>query len=126
MHKYCVYELVFPNGKRYIGLTSQKPESRWKNGRGFKDQLVYKPIKKYGWKNIKHIVISSGLTQEQAVRLEKYLIGYYKSNIPLFGYNCTEGGECGNNKERRRGSRSSVRKSKTKSSKTDGRRMILW
>lgn len=126
MHKYCVYELVFPNGKRYIGLTGQKPESRWKNGRGYKDQLVYKPIKKYGWKNIKHIVISSELTQEQAVRLEKYLISYYKSNNPLFGYNCTEGGECGNNKERRGGSRSSERKSKTKSSKTDGRHMILW
>ena len=92
MYNYCVYELIFPNGKRYIGLTGQKPESRWKNGRGYKDQLVYKPIKKYGWKNIKHIVISGGLTQEQAVRLEKYLIGYYKSNNPLFGYNCTEGG----------------------------------
>lgn len=71
-------------------------------------------------------MISGGLTQEQAVRLEKYLIGYYKSNIPFFGYNCTEGGECRNNKERRRGSRLSVRKSKTKSSKTDGCRMILW
>ena len=83
MHNYCVYELIFPNGKRYIGLTGQKPESRWKNGRGYKGQLVYKPIKKYGWKNIKHIVISSGLTQEQAVRLEKYLIGYYKSYLRL-------------------------------------------
>lgn len=70
--------------------------------------------------------ISSGLTQEQAVRLEKYLIGYYKSNILLFGYNCTEGGECENNKESRCGSRSGMYKSKTKSSKTDGRRMILW
>ena len=28
MHNYCVYELIFPNGKRYIGLTGQKPESR--------------------------------------------------------------------------------------------------
>ncbi len=65
------------------------------------------------------------MTQEQAVRLEKYLIGYYKSNNPLFGYNCTEGGECGHVKERRRGSRSTVRKSKTKSSKTDGRRILL-
>ena len=66
------------------------------------------------------------LTQEQAVRLEKYLIGYYKSNDPMFGYNCTEGGECGHNKERRRGSRSHVGKGKKKSPKTDGRRMILW
>ena len=126
MHNYCVYELIFPNGKRYIGLTGQKPESRWKNGRGYKGQLVYKPIKKYGWKNIKHIVIANRLTQKQAIRLEKYLIGYYKSNNPLFGYNCTEGGECGHVKERRRGSRSTVRKSKTKSSKTDGRRILLW
>ena len=47
MHNYYVYELIFPNGKRYIRLTGQKPESRWKNGRGYKSQLVYKPIKKY-------------------------------------------------------------------------------
>ena len=126
MNNYCVYELVFPNGKRYIGLTGQKPELRWKNGRGYKGQLVYKPIKKYGWKNIKHIVVSDRLSQEQAIRLEKYLISYYKSNNPCFGYNCTEGGECGNNKERRCGSRSNMCKSKTKSSKTDNRRKILW
>ena len=48
MHNYSVYELIFPNGKRYIGLTGQEPESRWKNGEGYKGQLVYKPIKKYG------------------------------------------------------------------------------
>ena len=126
MNNYCVYELIFPNGKRYIGLTGQKPELRWKCGLGYKDQLVYKPIKKYGWKNIKHIVVATMLTQEQAVRLEKYLIGYYKSNNLMFGYNCTEGGECGYNKERRRGSRLRVGRGKKKSPKTDGHRMILW
>ena len=126
MNNYCVYELIFPNGKRYIGLTGQKPELRWKCGLGYKGQLVYKPIKKYGWKNIRHIVVAAMLTQEQAVRLEKYLIGYYQSNNPMFGYNCTEGGECGHNKERRRGSRSRVGRGKKKSPKTDGRRMILW
>ena len=48
MNNYCVYELIFPNGKRYIGLTGQKPELRWKYGLGYKGQLVYKPIKRYG------------------------------------------------------------------------------
>ena len=32
---YCVYIHTAPNGKMYIGQTSQKPEARWNNGRGY-------------------------------------------------------------------------------------------
>lgn len=55
MRKYIVYIHIFPNGKRYVGLTTQDVDSRWRNGEGYKHQFVYKPIKKYGWNNIKHI-----------------------------------------------------------------------
>ena len=37
---------IFPNGKRYIGITSRKPTERWHNGKGYKKQFVYKAIKK--------------------------------------------------------------------------------
>ena len=37
--KFCVYEHVFPNGKRYIGITSKKPEARWENGSGYSKEL---------------------------------------------------------------------------------------
>ena len=95
MNNYSVYELVFPNGKRYIGLTGQKPEDRWQGGSGYCGQFVYKAIKKYGWDNIQHNIISTNLSQNQAARLEEYLIKLYKSNDRKFGYNCSEGGECG-------------------------------
>ena len=32
---WTVYEHITPSGKRYIGITSQKPEKRWSNGRGY-------------------------------------------------------------------------------------------
>lgn len=34
--KYVVYKHTCPNGKVYIGITSQKPEHRWKKGKTFK------------------------------------------------------------------------------------------
>lgn len=33
--KFCVYEHLFPNGKRYIGITSKNLEARWENGNGY-------------------------------------------------------------------------------------------
>ena len=33
--KYCVYKHIFPNNKVYIGVTCQKPEYRWRNGKGY-------------------------------------------------------------------------------------------
>lgn len=30
---YLVYCHIFPNGKRYIGVTGQKPYDRWQAGR---------------------------------------------------------------------------------------------
>lgn len=34
--KYCVYMHTSPSEKRYIGITSQSPEARWrKNGAGY-------------------------------------------------------------------------------------------
>ena len=88
---YCVYEHVFPNGKRYIGITSDI-ENRWRSGEGYKQQKkIYNAIKKYGWSNIEHNVILGDLTIEQAQGLEIYLIktlGTIKN-----GYNVSIGGE---------------------------------
>ena len=65
---YCVYEHVFPNGKRYIGITSAKPpEKRWNRGNGSKAQTkIRKAIEKYGWDNIEHNVIVEGLDKRIA------------------------------------------------------------
>ena len=93
-NKWCVYEHRFPNGKRYIGITSNDPEKRWNNGNGYKQQTkVRKAIKHYGWDNIKHTVLVDGLSREAAERLEQYLIA--ELDTIGNGYNVAIGGNAG-------------------------------
>ena len=87
-----VYMHRFPNGKVYIGITEKEPEVRWKNGRGYQSQFVYKAIKKYGWQNIEHIVLFSGLDKLEAEEREIGLISLYKATDPRYGYNIENGG----------------------------------
>ena len=49
--KWSVYELVFPNLKRYIGISSN-PDARFNGGEGYRSQEVYEPILFFGWENI--------------------------------------------------------------------------
>ena len=89
-----VYLHICPNGKIYVGATGQKkPEYRWANGNGYKNCLEFsKDIKKYGWKNIKHVVYEVE-TIEEMWYLEKYLIAYYNTTNPEKGYNKSFGGK---------------------------------
>lgn len=97
MKKYCVYKHTCPNGKVYVGITSQNPLRRWNNGKGYHTQtLFYKAILKYGRNNIKHEILFSGLTETQAKNKEIELIALHKSTERKFGYNITLGGESGN------------------------------
>lgn len=89
---YIVYKHTCPNGKGYIGITSQDVKERWKNGKGYIGALFYKAIQKYGWENIKHEVLFEGLTKEQAEEKEIELIALYKSNQREYGYNVANGG----------------------------------
>lgn len=91
---FFVYVHTCPNGKKYVGQTSQtKPEYRWKNGEGYKhNPHFYRAIKKYGWGNIDHYVFKTKSTSLMNF-WEKILIYHYKSKDPDYGYNMTEGGE---------------------------------
>ena len=97
MKNWTVYEHITPSGKRYIGITSKKPEHRWHNGRGYrKNKIFYKAIEKYKWENIQHNIVSTDLTEKEAKWLENYLICYYWTFVGFKdckGYNCTLGGE---------------------------------
>jgi len=92
---YTVYQHTFPNGKKYIGITSQLVEMRWrKNGEGYKTQkLIERAIKKYGWDNIIHEILYTGLTQEEARQTEIRLISELDLTNPQKGYNNTFGGD---------------------------------
>ena len=73
---YSVYRHVFPTGETYIGITNGNVEDRWKNGFGYESQRkFFKRIVATGWDNIKHEIMYSNLTEEQARKIEKELIG---------------------------------------------------
>ena len=72
--KYVVYQHVTPDGLYYFGQT-QNVERRWsKNGAGYKGTALYPYIEKYGWDNIKHIVLFRDQTRENALWIEDFLI----------------------------------------------------
>ena len=91
---YTVYKHVCSNGKVYIGITGNNPIKRWREGYGYRANThFYNAILKYGWDNIKHEILYSDLTKEEACEKEIELIALYKSNNPDYGYNHTIGGE---------------------------------
>ena len=79
-NNWCVYKHTTPSGKVYIGITSQKIELRWRNGKGYKTQVFNHAIEKYGWDNIIHEVLFENLSHKDACAKEKELIEKYKSN----------------------------------------------
>lgn len=96
MAGYCVYVHTFPNGRRYVGITSQTPEKRWKNGYGYQNQpYVYNAINKYHWHNIKHEVLYTDLTQFEACAIEQKLIADWRTTEREYGYNIGIGGQSG-------------------------------
>lgn len=81
------------NGKKYIGITSQKPENRWRNGNGYKtNEYFFRSICKYGWHNFTHEILYSNLTKEEAEKKEIALISEYQSFLSENGYNIELGG----------------------------------
>lgn len=68
-NNYKVYCHLFPNGKRYIGITKQRLAIRFKNGYGYQRcPIMWKAIQKYKWENIEHNVLFENLTKEEAER----------------------------------------------------------
>lgn len=90
---FCVYVLTFPNGKRYVGQTCQKPERRWAGGKGYSEQQpVRAAIEHFGWDNVLHEVFRDHLSHAEADDLEKLLIKTFSCDDIAFGYNILPGG----------------------------------
>lgn len=92
-NNYTVYLHISPSGKRYYGITCQDVNLRWHNGEGYKKQMFYRAIKKYGWDNFQHIIVAENLSKEDACALEISLIAVYNTTDSHYGYNIGEGGE---------------------------------
>lgn len=92
MKSWSVYIHTTPDGKVYIGATSKPPKERWNYGYGYRRSPFYKTIKQYGWDNILHEIVASGLCEQEAYDLERKLISEYDSTNPDKGYNRATGG----------------------------------
>lgn len=96
MNNYVLYMHLTPSGKRYFGITKQKPNERWLNGKGYKNNEHFtRAINKYGWNNIEHVILSDNFTKEEACFFERVMITLYDTTNKNNGYNKSAGGEYG-------------------------------
>ena len=93
---WCVYKHTTPSGKVYVGI-AKNVKHRWRgNGSGYKGSTrISNAIKKYGWDNIKHEILFSNLTKEDACQKEIDLLKQFNSTNPAVGYILLSGGQCG-------------------------------
>lgn len=91
MNGYTVYMHVFPNGKKYIGITMNDVRRRWMGGHGYsKCPKMKLAIERYGWENIEHVILFTGLSKAEAERKEIELIAWL--DTIRNGYNIDHGG----------------------------------
>lgn len=98
--KYIVYKHTSPNGKSYIGITSQTTSERWGvNGSRYLKENSYfaNAIRKYGWDTFSHDILASGKTKKEAIELEMNLILLLRTQNKRYGFNVTAGGDGVNN-----------------------------
>ncbi len=91
--KYSVYKHTNKkNGKVYIGMTSQRPETRWGNGKNYwANKHFSNAINKYGWDGFEHKVLRTNMRKRKASLMESKLIKRYNATNPKFGYNIYKG-----------------------------------
>lgn len=94
MKKYTVYMHEHrKNGKKYIGITSQIPKKRWRNGYGYMNNAYFfRAIRKDGWDMFNHYILFTDLSKRQAEKIEIKLIKKYNSSNYRYGYNIDLGG----------------------------------
>lgn len=93
--KYVVYCHELYDGRKYFGITCQKPNGRWREGKGYKSGYFVNAIKKYGWEAFEHKILHIDLSKSEATKLEKEYIAKYKTQDKKYGFNLTSGGDGG-------------------------------
>lgn len=94
MKDFVVYCHKLNDGRRYIGITCQNVNRRWRNGDAYySNSYFYRAIKKYGWDAFTHEILFRGLTEEEAKAKEIELIEKYNTQDRRYGFNLTGGGE---------------------------------
>lgn len=90
---FYIYRHILPDGKSYIGKTTD-PQKRYMKGKGYlKCPKFYRVIQECGWENIKHEILCTTEDECEARKLEKDMIekfdsieNGYNSNNKRFTY----------------------------------------
>lgn len=92
-NNFFVYIHISPDERKYIGITQQSLNLRWRNGKGYqRNQYFWRAINKFGWENFKHEILFQGLNEQEAKNKEIELIKKYQSNNKKYGFNLDSGG----------------------------------
>ena len=90
---YSVYQLIFPDGKMYIGSTGRPLDQRWQDGEGYQhNPELYQAIRSAGWENIIKLRCVENILEESARAFEAWLIEVNRTTDPSRGYNKSLGG----------------------------------
>lgn len=103
IYKLYVHVIHEENDMYYVGVTKKTLAQRWGRGRCYPYGRMKEAIKKHGWNNIDHVVLSIKLDEETAHEFEIELIKELDSTNPERGFNISTGGLCGSNGVRKCG-----------------------
>jgi group I intron endonuclease len=84
------------NGKVYVGQTTQTIKERWGQHKSASKKArlpISRAIRKYGSGAFSVLELEQCSDSDTLNRAESKWIAAYRSNVPGFGYNCTNGGE---------------------------------
>lgn len=93
----ALYQISFPNGKSYIGITSKRPERRWaehryKTDTNREDRILNRALRKYGADKASFDVLVVADDWQYLTDLERRAIAVF-GTFGSGGYNMTAGGE---------------------------------
>jgi len=92
----CLYQIEFPNGKKYIGISRREANERAKehfgNARKSARSILYSAIRKFGETNckVKTLVVANDFNYLKDIEIRA--IAGFKTKYPN-GYNSTRGGD---------------------------------
>jgi group I intron endonuclease len=109
---FLIYKHTSPSGKSYIGQTCDLEVREKAHRKEANCPIFYKAIKKYGWENFEHEILSDGLTLDEANHLEAFYIRSENTLSP-FGYNLMTGGGNSRHSEASKAKMSESRKGNT-------------
>ena len=90
--QYIIYRHITPDGKSYIGCTSNTIRERWDQGYQHNPSFLA-AYHQYGWHGMQHETLAVTSEESEAYRIEEEMIQKYQSDNPLYGYNISKGGK---------------------------------